>query len=217
MKLFSSSLFRVASLALALPILGMCDSYTVNVTGTTLAVGQSTSGSPTTSTVLADGDSYTISAPYSASNTATTLGLSYFPVVTYTGSTPLPSGYDSITVDYFQTFTGPGLNGLYTETIPLLLTGETTASMYLMVGGTALPTISLSGPGYYVGTGSAEISGLSGSVTEEYSITCDFFVGSPSGSSCSSPSSSTPEPAQLIPAALSLVGFGLVALRRRKK
>jgi hypothetical protein len=103
MKLFSSSLFRVASLALALPILGMCDSYTVNVTGTTLSSG-TTSGSPSSSFTLANGDSYSVSVPYySAFSTET---VDYYPTVTYTGTTPLPgaSGYDSITIDYFQTF-----------------------------------------------------------------------------------------------------------------
>jgi hypothetical protein len=216
MKLFSSSLFRVASLALALPILGMCDSYTANIYGTSLGLGQSTSGVSSSTVTLSDGDTYSISAPYASSYGSGGTNIAYYPTVTYTSSTPLTAGYDSITVDYFQTFTGAGyFNGLYTESIPLVAGNTVTASGYLEVGGTSLPLISLSGPGSYTGTGSAEITGLPyGSVSEEFSITFDFFDGTVAGTYGSSPS---PEPAQMIPAALSLVGFGLVALRRRKQ
>jgi hypothetical protein len=216
MNVFSLSFFRVASLALVLPILGMCSSYTASTTGTSLSLGQSTSGSPSSTITLGDGDSYSYTLPYSASYGASGTQTGFFPTVTTTSTT---TAADSITVEYFQTFTGTGYAyGTYTETIPLTLGTGVTASGFLLVGTTALPTVSFSGPGSFVGTGSADVeSGLpANSVTEEYEITYDFAAATPAGSGGSSPNIATPEPVEIIPAGLSLIGFGLVALRRRR-
>jgi hypothetical protein len=222
MKLFSSGIFRVASVALSLPILCMCDSYTATVTGTALTQGQSTYGSPTSTITLANGDPFSISLAYSASFGANGTSTAYAPTVTYTGGSALPaaSGYDSITVDYLQSYSGAGsFDGTYNEVIPLVLGNYMTASGFATVGTTALPVISLSGPGSYTGTGSADVENLPyGSLTEEYSITFDFFAGAAAGVSGSSPTPLvTPEPSQIIPIALGLAGFGLLASFRRRK
>jgi hypothetical protein len=224
MSLFSSSLFRVASFALVLPVLGLCDTFTANtytadLTGSSLALGGSNSNTSTIPVSLTDGDTFSIVTPYASSFTANGTFISYFPMVTYTGSAALPSGFDAITVNYTQTFTGAGsFNGTYGETIPLVVGNWMTASGFLTVGSTALPTISLSGPGSYTGTGSDVVTGLpDGSVTEVYSITYDFFAGAAPGASGDSPNTATPEPAQMIPVGLGLIGFGLVALRRRRR
>lgn len=221
MSLFSSSLFRIASLALLLPILGICDTYTASVTGTSLAFGQTNSGTSTTPITLGDGNTYTITTPYASSYDSGGTFISYFPTVTYTGGVALPSGFDAITVNYSQTFTGDGsFDGTYNETVPLVLGSQwITASGNLTVGTTALPVISFSGgPGSYTGTGSADVENLAdGSVTELYSITYQFFAGAEPGASASSPATTTPEPAQMIPVGIGLIGFGLVALRRRRR
>jgi hypothetical protein len=216
MNLFSSSIFRVASLALALPILGMCSSFTASTTGSSLSVGQSNSGSPVSTITLGDGDSYTYSLAYSSSFNSSGTNTGFYPSIVSTSKT---THADSLTLDYFQTFTGAGYaDGTYSEAIPFTLSSGVSGSGFLLVGTTALPTVAFSGPGSFIGTGSAVVSGLPyGSVTEEYEITYDFSKGTPAGAGGSSPTTATPEPAEIIPAGLSLIGFGLVALRRRKK
>ncbi len=220
MNPFSSSLFRVASLAIALPLLGVCSNYTLNVTGSTIPYGSSTSGDPATTVTLADGDMYSLSPLYSTTTSGGT-HVDFKPTATYESSTPLTAGFDAITMTYTQTITAASnlsFDGTYTETVPLFAGDHETASGHLTVGTTDFPTIALSGPGSFTGTASEDIENLpSGSVTETWTFLFQFFNGAVKGESASSPTSTVPEPAQIIPAGLSLVGFALVALRRRKQ
>jgi hypothetical protein len=217
MNLFSSRLFHVVGLALSIPLLGMCDySTTASFTGSPVGYGGSTSGTYTT-TATAGTDMFSVSVPYSAGYNSNGTYINFFPTVTSNGTT---TAVDDVFVDYTQTFTSSVPSsyfyGTYGETIPYVLSSGVSASGYLSVGGTDLATISFTGPGSYVGTGSQTISsGLTeGSVTEEYQIEFVFQSGDAPGTGGSSPA---PEPAQIIPAALTLTGFGLVALRRRKQ
>jgi MYXO-CTERM domain-containing protein len=198
----------------------MCDgSYTATITPQSVAYGGSVSSTLTSNGVTASGsgDTFNISVPYNAYYNSDGTFINFYPVVTAAATT---TAVDTIIIDYTQTFTASDPSnyfyGTYGETIPYVLGSGVMASGFLEVGSTDLPTVSFNGPGSYTGMHSQVISsGLSaGSVTEEYEITFTFADLTPSGTGGSSPA---PEPAQMIPAALALAGFGLVALRRRKK
>jgi MYXO-CTERM domain-containing protein len=220
MKPFSSNLFRVASLALALPILGLCSTLNVNGTcygpcsTTALSTGQSTFGY-TDGTITVGADTFSLHASYGASyDHSAGSFITIDPTVTYTG-TGL-SGNDTITIDFLQNYfdnVGSSFDGTYTEHVPLQLSAATGGTVELFIDGQGVGAVGPYGPGSYDVTKSADLSGLT-STTLAYDYQ---FVFTFNGASPGATASSTPEPAQTIPAALSLAGFALVALRRRKQ
>lgn len=220
MKQISSNLLRAATLALALPILGM--SATIEINGSCygscpppgtdpITVGQTIAGSSYNTTTV-NGDSFTVSSTWGASFVGGT-AVTFDPVVTYTGSGL--SHADSVTVDFFQTYydsSASNYDGTYYEHIPLSVSKNGTGTGDLLVDGLGVGAVEGNGPGYYDFYKSAYMTAKGSTLEYDYQFVFTFDHAAPG-----STSSSTPEPAQMIPAAASLIGFALVALRRRKQ
>ncbi len=224
-------LLSVTSVALAgdISIDGTCvDGTCPPPTGTSDAIQLGGSISPTAGSdnlVFGDTDTYSVSWTYSASFTSGT-AISVDPIVTYTGSSP-SVGNDVVTFDLYQSYydSGPGTwDGLYTETIPLNMSGNvgagSTVSGELFYYTDEDPTpqgLGLAGPfgpGSNTGTSSATLTGLDGdNLVAEFEFTYDFEAGTIPGAGASS----TPEPAQALPLGLALLGIAgyRVAARRR--
>jgi hypothetical protein len=232
MNSLSSNLFRAAALALALPVLGLCAAVQINgvcidgncTTPNAVPYGLNETGS-TSSQVTLNTDPFLVTSSFLVGST---LGagtyVDFYPVATYTGKGP-STGTDTITVDLLASITDPGASnwdGKYTEHIPLDVAAGSTATGQLFVyapGGAhqGLALVSQTGPGDFgVVSESANLTGINGATVDfDYQFVFKFDPGTCSGCFDSSPA--VPEPAETIPAALSLAGFALVALRRRKQ
>jgi hypothetical protein len=225
MNLLSSNMLRAAVLAIGLPLLGV--SATVNVNGgtTTYNPGTITSGS-FNQAIFVGSDEYFLSATYAYGVTTAQGGpttITFLPTVTYIGGSPTTSA-DTINFNllagifYAQGSSATTWDGTYTETVPLLVPTGATASGELFADGQGVGLVGPYGPGTYNVTQSANLTGVVGqTLNYAYDFTFTFGLGTPSLTSTSSPASSTPEPATMIPAAIGLVGFGMLALRRRKQ
>jgi hypothetical protein len=226
MKIHTTAVLRAATLALALPILGMSAAVQINGTcygpgsctnpaNLTDAVTASTPVSGTLNTPFSVGaDNYTASVVYSTTYTSGSF-ISVVPTVTFV-SGPAPG--DTVTLDFLQDIydNSPGsFDGIYNEDVILNVPTDTTASGQLLVDGQSVGLVGPYGAGFYNVPGSANLSGLNGDyLAFDYQFVFTFAANTPTGTTVSSPNA--PEPAQTIPAALSLVGIALVALRRRK-
>ena len=231
MKPLSSNLFRAALVALALPLLGVSAAVQINST----CVGPGSCSIPanltdsvqfnapvsgsTSNNITIGTDTYSVSTTFNTSYDANGSALSFIPTVTYTGSVPATSN-DTITINFFQDIydNSPGtFDGAYTETIPLSIPVDTTVTGQLFVDGQGLPLVGPYGPGYYSVQNTENLTGLTGDyLAYDYQFVFNFAAGLPPGSTASAPSS-VPEPAQTIPAALGLIGLGLVARRQYNK
>jgi hypothetical protein len=228
MNSLSSHLFRATALALALPVLGMCAAVQINgvcVDGNCFSPVPVSPGTPyqsgaSSSQVTLNTDPFQVNTAFDVSYNSAGSLLHFYPSATYTGSAPSVGASDTITIDLLASVfdSGPGsFDGTYTEHIPLLVTAGSVASGQLFVDTQSLPKISCTGAAFCdPAPVSAYLSGLNGdTLNYDFQFIFTFTAGTAPGGIDSSPA--VPEPAQMIPAALSLVGFGLVALRRRKK
>jgi hypothetical protein len=143
--------------------------------------------------------------------------------VTYIGASPsatadtinfnlLGSIYDSAASNW---------DGTYSEHIPFVNSAGVTGTGELFVDGQGVGAVS-KGAGSYPATSiSALLTGITGpTLSEAFDFSFSFAAGSVDLTAGSSPfvsPTATPEPATVIPAALSLAGFALVAIRRRKQ
>jgi len=227
MNLLSSTLLRAAAVAVALPLLGVSATVAINgvcvngsctPTPVTYGIGNSQSGS-TSNGVLVGTDAYSTATTYSvgvASDGGTFIN--FLPTVSYVG-TSASTTTDTITVDLLASIYDAGAanwNGTYTEHVPLIVATGSTASAELFADGVGVGLVGPYGAGTYNVTESANLTGINGATLNyAYDFTFTFAAGTAPGATDSSPA--VPEPATMIPAALGLVGFGLMALRRRNK
>jgi hypothetical protein len=131
---------------------------------------------------------------------------------------------DTINVDFTGSITDPGatqINPPFTGNIPFINSPGVTSTGSLYFNGNLIGTVS-DGSGTFLSNpfSNTTLGPLPGdTLTYTYDLTFNFGVGLPDLASGSSPLAvtATPEPATVIPAALSLVGFALVATRRRKQ
>lgn len=224
MKSLSSHIFCAAAMALALPVLGMCDAVSINgtcVSGNCASpdsVGYPGSSSGSTSTnITVNGDPFSVVTSYTATFNGSGTYVLADPTVTYTGSAPL-THTDAVTINVYQDFYYPGSgitwNGAYNEQFPFSIPTDATASGELFIDGQGIGFLGPYGPGTYNEYGSATLSGLNGNyLTYDFQFNFDFDPGAAPGSIISS----SPEPAQTIPVASAIVGCGLFALYRRRK
>jgi len=219
MKSLSTALLRAAAVAAVLPLMAVSATVTINGGTITFAPG-STTGGPFTQSLTVGSDPYTVAATYfygATTSGGTTIG--FFPTVTYTGTTPAATT-DTINFDLTATISDPGAttwDGTYNENVPLIVPTNATGSGELFVDGQGVGLVGPYGPGTYNVSESANLTGLTGSTLNfSYDFTFVFAAGTVPGTSSSSPVV-TPEPATMIPAALGLIGFGALALRRRKR
>ena len=227
MNSLSSYLFRAAALALALPVLGMCAAVQINgicvdgncFTPSSVTFGTSESGS-TSNQVTLNTDPFLVTSAFTVGYNAGGTYIDFYPTAQYVGTTNSVGAVDTITIDLLASIydTSPGTwDGTYTEHVPLLIAADSIGSGQLFVDTQSLPKISCTGAAFCdAGPVSESLTGLNGdTLSYDYQFVYSFYTGAAPGATDSSPA--VPEPAQMIPAALSLVGFGLVALRRRKK
>jgi len=224
MNLLSSRFLRAAAVAFALPILGVAATATVNVTGGTNIYnpnGGTTSGTFSES-IFVGADIYYLSASYTFGSNASGVTVGQFlPTVTYIGANPSATA-DTINFDFLGNIydaTATSWNGTYTEVIPLSIAAGGTGSGELFVDGQGVGLVGPFGPGSYDVSQSATLTGVNGpTLGLAYDFTYTFSAGAPDLTTTSSPASSaTPEPSTVIPAALGLLGFGVMSLRRRKR
>jgi hypothetical protein len=214
MNLLSSRFLRAAAVAIALPILGV--SATVNVNGPTNTIGSGLTSGSFSEAIFVAADEYYLSATYSYGSGT----ISFIPTVTYIGAAPSTSA-DTINFNLLAPIfdaTATNWDGTYTEHIPLVVPAGGTGSGELFADGQGVGLVGPYGPGTYNISNSANLTGVNGSTLNlAYDFTFTFAAGIPDGTSSSSPATVTPEPATIIPAALALVGFGVMSLRRRRQ
>ena len=236
-KLFSqpSLLVKVALVAVALPVSGFSNAVLINgscVFGNCVQIGanafEHTESGATNFAVTVNGDPFTLTGSYDAGYTADRgTFVDYFPVLTYTGAAGL-ANTDTITVDLLTSYFDPAFtpwDGVYEEFIPLTAANHSTVSgnLYVSIPNdplTGVGLVSCVGPAACPGvSNSKSITGLTGTVLDfDYRFIFTFAPGTTPGSADSSPLLvATPEPASMIPAGLGLLGFSLLALRRRYK
>jgi hypothetical protein len=230
MKLLSSHIFRAAAVALAIPFIGISATQTVNVNGGTVTYAPGTQTSGTTSqAVFAGSDEYYITSSYTlgASASGGTYG-TFVPTVTFIGATPpvtvTTQSADSITVDFTGTISDPGATGWnppFAGNIPFINSPGVSGTGTFYLNGNLIGTVT-DGSGSFLSNpiSNPTLTSIPGStLTYALDYTFDFAAGLPDLASGSSPLpvTGTPEPATVIPAALSLAGFALVAIRRRKQ
>jgi hypothetical protein len=230
MKLLSSNIFRAAAVALAIPFIGISATSTVNVAGGTITYAPGTQQAGSTSeAVFAGVDEYylTTSYTYGASASGGTYA-TFVPTVTFIGATPpvtvTTQSADSINVDFTGTISDPGAtkwNPPFNGNIPFINSPGVTSTGSLYLNGNLIGTVT-DGSGSFPSNpfSNTTLTSVPGSsLTYAFDLTFDFAAGLPDLSSGSSPLpvTGTPEPATVIPAALSLAGFALVAIRRRKQ
>jgi hypothetical protein len=219
MNLLSSRFLRAAAVAIALPILGVSATVTVNGGTTTYNPGTITSGS-FSEAIFVGADEYFLSASYSYGATASGgTTISFLPTVQYIGASPSTSA-DTINFNFLANIydsAAANWDGTYNEHVPLSVAAGGTVSAQLFVDGQGVGLVGPYGAGTYNVSQSATLAGVNGpTLAYAYDNTFTFSAGSPDLTSSSSPATITPEPATIIPAAFGLIGFGLMALRRRK-
>jgi hypothetical protein len=174
---------------------------------------------------FANTDEYAVSGTYSASYGASGSLFSVTLGVTYLGnSSSGPSQADSFDVDVLQDIfdNGPGtFDGTYTESVPVSIfgavgPGSSVAAQLLWDG----QSVGLIGPfvgdGTYSGSNAANLTGLTGDYLDgDFQFIYNFAAGTQAGAG-SSVASSTPEPAETIPAAL-IIGAALVFINYKKQ
>lgn len=213
----------VVALALAIPAFGTCAAVSVNgvcVSGNcvipdAITYQGSTSGS-TSNTITINGDLFRVDTTSSASFPSGT-SFTADPTVTYLGTAPLTHS-DNLTVDMYQSFFDPAAinwDGTYNEHFPGTIPDHAMASAETLINGQSIGLLGSYGPGTYLTSKSADLTGVDGdTVTYDVRLMLDFSPGLTPGSVFTS--SVTPEPAETIPVAIGLAGFGLMAYRRRK-
>jgi hypothetical protein len=195
---------------LSVPVLS--SATTIDVNGSTIGTGGSTSG---TFSLNVDGGLFSVTGYYSATETASgpITGIAFGANAVYEGSTPLASDY-SFTIDdiqYYTLATLPTL-GFYGENAGFgtgLGAGDNELIADLTYGTESLPTLTFTTGGYQ--TASGPLSGLTSPLEAQGDLTFDFAAGATKGAYITS----TPEPGGLAPIAIILVlGLGFHALRR---
>ena len=225
MKLLSSHIFRAAAVALAIPFIGISATQTVNVNGGTVTYAPGTGTTGTFSeAIFAGADEYFLSATYNFGATAAGgTYINFVPSVTYIGASPSATA-DTINFNLLSAIydsAASNWNGTYNENVPFSNAAGVTGTGELFVDGQGVGAVTKCAGSYPSNPLSATLTGVNGStLSQDFDFTFTFAAGVPDltgGTSPLPPSSSTPEPATVIPAALSLVGFALVAIRRRKQ
>lgn len=160
MNLLTNKLLRVASLALALPILGTCAAVQVNAvcyvgncdSPDSIGVGQTSAGSFNFNYSFADGDLYSVTGTYS--NSYPGIHTSFQPTVTYLsndGNIFTPSVQtDVLSLVMSQNFydpTGSSWAGTYCQDIPLAVTSLARANGNTYFDGNGIGFITQEGPG----------------------------------------------------------------------
>jgi hypothetical protein len=192
-----------------------------------LSLGQSIGLSPFNFNYVAGADTYNLSGSYAASYTASGTFIAVFISAIYTGSSP-STGNDTLTFNMLQNYfnSGPGTwDGTYTEHVPLVIGGQVGPSSSvtgnLFYDGQGVGQVGpFIGSGSYNADQSANLTGLDGdTLAADFQFVFDFTPGTQPGAGATVAFSSTvPEPAQTIPAALALsalLGIGLMRLRSR--
>jgi hypothetical protein len=204
--------FALLACLLVAPVLGFAT--TVDVNGTTIGPGGSTSGN---FSFTVDGGLFGVSGAYFSSETgggpATTLQFNVTAV--YDGTTPLASPY-SFTVDDMQFY---DLTTLPTGTsydssagFAGILPAGTSLVTDVTFGADVLPPLTFvpGGPSSQSSPGET-LTGLSSPLEGQFDYTFNFAAGTTQGSSITS----TPEPGGVIPvAAILIVGLGVPMIRR---
>lgn len=209
---------------------GACAGIT---TAGALTNGSNTSNTFSYTITLTDGDKYLLTGNYSASYTEANGSLfSVNPILTYVSGT---AQADTIVVDWFEGVfdnSNGSYNGLYTENANLcngtgLGSGSSVKAQYIVNSGdvnnssstdgtnTALPALGpYSGAGCQNSSNSMTLSGLTNNLIGlDWEFTFNFAAGSSPGAS----EGVMPEPAETIPAALTLGWFAYVTLRRKQR
>ena len=185
-----------------------------------ITYGQTAGSSFSFNYTFADGDLYNVAGNWSASYGSGGNQLNVIFSSTYGGPTASVAN-DSMTFDLLQNIfdsSAGTFNGTYTEHVPTYLStgvgSASTISAEVFYDGQGVGLIGPFGVGSNYGQQSAYLTGLTGNtLTEDYRFTLNFGAGTQSGASAAS---ATPEPAQAIPLAASLVGLGFMALRRKR-
>lgn len=176
---------------------------------------------------FANTDEYEISGTYAASYDATNgTVIQVTAIADYvTNGTASASAADVLTLDYLQHYqnVGPGTwDGTYTESVPVTIGANvgagTSVSADLFWDGQGVGVIGpFTGPGSYYGAASNNLTGLTGAFLDaDFQYTFNFAAGAQAGAGVTVPlTSATPEPAQLIPAGLTLSFFVFTMLRRK--
>jgi hypothetical protein len=226
MNLFSSSFLRAAALAAALPLLGasatvqingVCVNGSCSPTPVTYGAGNNQTGS-TYNGITVGSDAYATATSFGVGVAADgSTYINFYPAVAYVGSAPSTSA-DTVTVNLLASIydaAASNWNGTYTEHVPLIVATGSSASGELYVDGQGVGLVGPYGAGTWDVSNSATLTGITGSTLNySFDFIFTFAPGTLPGAASLSP---TPEPATLLPAALGLMGFGLMAFRRRTK
>jgi hypothetical protein len=221
------TLYLLPLLIFALPLLSFSAAVTANgicevgtcATPDSISTGVPSSGSFNFNLTLADNDMYNVSGTYSNSYGSNGTQLGFFPVVKYVGASASAAA-DTLSLDMLQNIfdNSPGIfDGTYTEVIPLNVPNGATATGQVFYDGQGVGLVGPAGPGFTIGTLSANLTGVTGNtLVTDYNITFNFAAQTASGTSAGSPV--IPEPAQFIPTSLGLVAlFAFFKLRNPKQ
>jgi len=219
---------------LLLPSFAAASSVQINATcvygtcppGPSDALQMNQSVSPTAGTyMLTIGtDQYQIDWTLSASYDSGGTKVSVNPTATYIGALPSTSD-DLITFTFYQDFydARSGIwNGSYTENVPLLLSATaapgSTIQAELFYDNQGLGTVGPFGPGSYYESHTKLLSGLAdGTLSAKFVFNFDFKPGTTKNSLGTSPSTPTPEPAQMLPLGMAFLGGAYKLVTRRRK
>lgn len=220
------------SCLLAFPALGISNTVTgIEANGTCevgtctsggLSSGALTLGGSTSSSynfdVSADGDQFDVSGTYNNTFSSGTF-LGFYPTVTLLSGTSAATVTLDMLQDFFYGTDGTtDWSGSYNEKIPLNLSSGTTGEGQVFYS-TDLDTTPQSvgllgpvdGPGNYYLTTSKTLNNLDGDLLiSDYQLAFTFAADSAPGTSVSS----VPEPSQMIPLAMGLVGLLIFSVRK---
>ncbi len=228
----SSSLTKTSSLIaalIALPVLGLSASFTINgaceagacPAVDTLQPGTSSTGSFDMTYTLGNTDSYRVFGSYLTQNSSPngTTGITDVTAVYLGNSSGSTSRADLLTMDLLQTYNYLGsLDGTYKGDTGALLSGPLgnlssfDAQVYYDGHGLGLMG-PFSTPGSYFATSSATLAGLTGPLSLDFRVHFNFGAGSGNGATMST---LTPEPSSIGLSLAALIGLGIGALRTRK-
>jgi hypothetical protein len=172
-------------------------------------------------------DTYNFAGTYSSSYSHTNGGFIAINLTAmYTGSSPSAT-QDIVSFDLLQNYFDP-LPGTwnsppdYTETVPISLSpnvgpGSTVSANLCYNGNQCVGEVGPFGPGSYNVSKSTPLTGLgSGDFLDaDFNFTFDFMPGTQPGAGAVTSAATVPEPAQTIPALLTLMMLGGVAYRRQ--